>query len=234
MRLRISEDLSARVCSTEYGKPKESPLDSVDDISLENLTVEDKTELEEVKSAVEQEIDDNGTEYSQEELKELENRLEEITDLIEIIENAEEMEETINSPPDKVSPDDTEAEKQINAAREQYDALSEYENKPVSDEAVEKLESLLTQLADYRIIVGDNSTWTKGSDRGLTFIANGAYSKFTGIEIDRTALDTENYAAESGSTVITLKPDYMNTLTEEKHTITVFYTDGERKERLRL
>lgn len=215
------------VCSTEYGKPKESPLDSVDDISLENLTVEDKTELEEVKSAVEQEIDDNGTEYSQEELKELENRLEEITDLIEIIENAEEMEETINSLPDKVSPDDTEAEKQINAAREQYDALSEYEKKLVSDEAVEKLESLLTQLADYRIIVGDNSTWTKGSDRGLTFIANGAYSKFTGIEIDGTALDTENYAAESGSTVITLKPDYMNTLTEEKHTITVFYTDGE-------
>ena len=85
--------------------------------------------------------------------KELENRLEEITDLIEIIENAEEMEETINSLPDKVSPDDTEAEKQINAAREQYDALSEYEKKLVSDEAVEKLESLLTQLADYRIIL---------------------------------------------------------------------------------
>lgn len=56
---------------------------------------------------------------------------------------------------------------------------------------------------------------------------NGAYGKFTGIEIDGNAVSTEDYTAKSGSTVITLKPDYLNTLAAEEHAITVLYTDGE-------
>ena len=83
------------------------------------------------------------------------------------------------------------------------------------------------QLGDYRIIEGDGSAWKKGSSEGLTFTANGAYGKFTGIEIDGNAVSTEDYTAKSGSTVITLKPDYLNTLAAEEHAITVLYTDGE-------
>ena len=36
----------------------------------------------------------------------------------------------------------------------------------------------------------------------------------------------ENYTVSSGSTVITLKPDYLNTLTAGEHTIAALYTDG--------
>lgn len=169
---------------------------------------------------------DNGAEYSDEERAVLEESLEEIASLIETIENAEAAEGAILALPESVDPDDTEAEEQIAAAKGLYDALNEYEKGLVSDEAAEKLKTLLTQLTDYRIIEGDGSIWTKGSREELTFVANGACGKFTGIEIDGMAVDAENYIVESGSTVITLKSDYLNTLTAEEHTITVLYTDG--------
>ena len=35
------------------------------------------------------------------------------------------------------------------------------------------------------------------------------------------------YTAKSGSTVITLKAEYLETLAAGKHTLTVLYTDGE-------
>ena len=57
--------------------------------------------------------------------------------------------------------------------------------------------------------------------------ANGAYSKFTGIEVDGKAVSKENYTAVSGSTVITLKPEYLETLSVGKHTLTVKYIDGQ-------
>ena len=211
------------VCGTEYGSPKVSPLDSVSDISSENLTVGDKTRLEGAKDAVEQELADNGTEYSDEECAALEQRLEEIEGFIKTIENAEAAEEAILALPESASPDDTKAEEQINAAKEQYDALSEQEKALVSKEAAEKLENLLAQLVDYYIIEGNGSTWTKGSSEGLTFVANGAYSKFAGIEIDGTAISAENYTVESGSTVITLKPDYLDTLTAAEHTLSLIH-----------
>lgn len=57
--------------------------------------------------------------------------------------------------------------------------------------------------------------------------ANGPVEKFTGIEVDGKAVDAANYTVKSGSTIITLKPEYLNTLSVGKHTLTVIYTDGE-------
>ena len=67
----------------------------------------------------------------------------------------------------------------------------------------------------------------KRKQRRAHLHCHGAYSKFTGIKIDGNAVSSENYTSESGSTVLTLKPDYLNTLTAGQHTITVLYTDGE-------
>lgn len=144
-----------------------------------------------------------------------------------IIARVENAEAAIEALPDTVSPDDTEAEKQIDAVKEQYDALSDYEKSLIPAEMKEKLESLLVDLSDYRIVEGHGSTWIQNSDGSLTFTANGSFSKFTGIEVDGVAVDASDYTAASGSTVITLKAEYLNTLTAGEHTITVLYTDGE-------
>ena len=91
----------------------------------------------------------------------------------------------------------------------------------------EKLESLLENLLDYRIIAGNGSQWTAGDDGSIVMTANGPVEKFIGIEVDGKAVDSGNYTVKSGSTIITLKPSYLNTLSVGKHTLTVIYTDGE-------
>ena len=81
--------------------------------------------------------------------------------------------------------------------------------------------------SNYRIVERANGTWTQNSDGTLVFRANGDFSKFTGVKVDGTLIDAKNYTAVSGSTVITLKADYLKTLSAGTHKITVVYTDGE-------
>ena len=81
--------------------------------------------------------------------------------------------------------------------------------------------------SNYRIVEGANGTWTQNSDGTLTFRANGDFSKFTGVKVDGTLIDAKNYTAVSGSNVITLKADYLKTLSVGTHKLTVVYTDGE-------
>lgn len=80
---------------------------------------------------------------------------------------------------------------------------------------------------DYSIIDGVNGTWTQNTDGTLTFRANGDFDKFTGVKVDGTLIDAKNYTAVSGSTVITLKADYLKTLSVGTHKLTVVYNDGE-------
>ena len=83
------------------------------------------------------------------------------------------------------------------------------------------------ETPNYKIIEGANGTWTQNRDGTLTFRANGDFSKFTGVKVDGTLIDAKNYTAKSGSTVITLKADYLKTLSVGTHKLTVVYTDGE-------
>ena len=80
---------------------------------------------------------------------------------------------------------------------------------------------------DYRITDGANGSWTQNTGGTLKFVANGDFSKFIGVKVDGTLIDADKYTAVSGSTVITLKKDYLGTLSVGKHTLTVVYSDGE-------
>ena len=82
-------------------------------------------------------------------------------------------------------------------------------------------------VGDYSIIEGTNGSWTNNSNGTLTFRANGDFSKFTGVKVDGTLIDAKNYTAVSGSTVVTLKAEYLQTLSVGTHKLTVVYTDGE-------
>ena len=62
----------------------------------------------------------------------------------------------------------------------------------------------------YSIIEGANGAWTQNTDGTLVFRANGDLGKFTGVKVGDTLIDAKNYTAVSGSTVITLKADYLN------------------------
>lgn len=86
---------------------------------------------------------------------------------------------------------------------------------------------LSTPVVTYKFIEGANGSWTKNSGKNLGFKVNGEFSKFTGVKVDGTLIGNDKYTAVSGSTVVTLKKDYLETLSVGKHTLSVVYTDGE-------
>ena len=79
----------------------------------------------------------------------------------------------------------------------------------------------------YEIIEGANSSWIQNSDETLTFRIDGDLSKFVGIKVDDEWVDKENYVTDSDSTIVTLKNEYLKTLSVGEHKITFVYTDGE-------
>ena len=78
----------------------------------------------------------------------------------------------------------------------------------------------------YQIIDGANSSWTHDSDGNITIRGKGDFSKFTGVKVDGNLIDKSNYTAKEGSTIITLKASYLNTLSAGTHTVEILWTDG--------
>ena len=75
----------------------------------------------------------------------------------------------------------------------------------------------------YKVVEGAGQTYTITKDGSATFKINGEFSLFDKVYVDGNLVAEENYTAKSGSTI---KPDYMNSLAEGKHTLKVTYTDG--------
>ena len=78
----------------------------------------------------------------------------------------------------------------------------------------------------YAITEGTGSSYTLQSGNSLTVRGNGDFSKFTGIKVDGVQIGAENYEAKSGSTIVTLKSSYLDTLAAGTHSLEILWTDG--------
>lgn len=78
----------------------------------------------------------------------------------------------------------------------------------------------------YTITKGNAAKWTLKSTKTLSFTASGDFAKFVGVSVDGKRISDSNYTAKSGSTVVTLKSAYLNTLKKGEHTITIHFDDG--------
>lgn len=78
----------------------------------------------------------------------------------------------------------------------------------------------------YTVTAGADGKWYQKSGKTLSFTASGEFSKFVGVSVDGKRLADSAYTAKSGSTVVTLKNSYLNTLKQGKHTLTVHFEDG--------
>ena len=76
------------------------------------------------------------------------------------------------------------------------------------------------------IIAGTNATWQKGSEDGLSFTSNAAFADFLKVQVDGKDVDASNYTIEEGSTIVTLKPFYLETLSVGKHTLAIVSDTG--------
>ena len=200
----------------------------VENVTPENVTPENKTDLEGAKADLEKALEDNGGNYTEDEKKAIEDELGRIDEALEVIGNVEAVEEGISKLPavDTVKPDDEETIKAITNAQTAYNDLSDYEKSLVDEATKAALDKLAAALVAYDIVEGDGSSWTEDSDHSITFVVNGLFSKFVGIKVDGKDVDKANYEVKAGSTIITLKASYLDTLAVGEHTITVVYTDG--------
>lgn len=83
------------------------------------------------------------------------------------------------------------------------------------------------ETVTYKVTKGDKSTWYTKSSKTLSFTANGAFKDFKGVQIDNKDLPEKYYTAKEGSTVITLKNEFLKKLGTGKHTITILFEDGQ-------
>ena len=79
---------------------------------------------------------------------------------------------------------------------------------------------------DYEILDGANTSWEQNSDGSLSIRGSGEFSKFVGVKIDGNLVDVKNYTVKKGSTIVTLKADYLNTLSVGNYTFEIIWTDG--------
>lgn len=77
-----------------------------------------------------------------------------------------------------------------------------------------------------KILDGANSSWTENTDGSLTIRGNGEMEKFQNVKVDGKIIDKKNYTVTKGSTIITLKADYLKTLATGDHTFEIVWTDG--------
>ena len=85
---------------------------------------------------------------------------------------------------------------------------------------------IIEKLPNYKIIKGAGSTWVMNSNKELTFCADADISLFVEVRIDGSVVDPKNYSVTSGSTIVSLKPSYLNTLKDGAHTIEIIFKDG--------
>ena len=76
------------------------------------------------------------------------------------------------------------------------------------------------------IIEGANGEWQKGTEDGLSFTSNAAFAHFLKVQVDGKDLDASDYTVKEGSTIVTLKAEYLETLSVGKHTLAIVSETG--------
>ena len=79
---------------------------------------------------------------------------------------------------------------------------------------------------EYRIIDGAGSSWTQNTTGTVVIRGNGEFDIFRNVKVDGKVIDTDNYIAEKGSTIITLKAEYLKTLATGSHTFAIVWNNG--------
>lgn len=78
----------------------------------------------------------------------------------------------------------------------------------------------------YNVIDGANGQWTAESGAALEVRADGEFANFDHVKVDDVRVDEMHYDAREGSTIITLKPSFLSTLSDGVHSLTFVYKDG--------
>lgn len=196
---------------------------------ISNLSTGKKSDLATALKDMEKFLNSHGSNYTAKQKKQLIANINAIKSALKSIENTEKAVKKAEAMPaaDKTQPDNKAAIDAYESAKKAYDALSAGEKNMAGEHTKAILDTMLKALTAYDITSGDGSTWKENNkDNGLTFKVNGYHKKFAGIVINGTVVDKKYYEIEAGSTIITLKAEYLQTLPAGNYTLLVQYADG--------
>ena len=89
-----------------------------------------------------------------------------------------------------------------------------------------KLDDTVIAKLPPEIIEGKGQSVTEGEKKELSFTSNAAFSDFIRVELDGKTLDEKNYTKKEGSILVTLKADYVASLSAGEHTIGIVSESG--------
>lgn len=93
-------------------------------------------------------------------------------------------------------------------------------------EAIRAAVAALEPVSPVPVIEGADQTAVVGESGDIVIRADWAFDKFVSVLVDGAVIGVDCYRAEAGSTVITLKPEYVNTLSVGSHIIGIRFKDG--------
>lgn len=82
------------------------------------------------------------------------------------------------------------------------------------------------ELSEYETIEGNNQVITYGENETITFTIDADANEFVGLYLNDSLVDESMYSVVSGSTIITLNKEYVETLTANEYTFLIEYTYG--------
>lgn len=86
------------------------------------------------------------------------------------------------------------------------------------DEIIPKLDPTITETV--------NTGYTQGGKDSMVFKSEAAFEDFISVSVDGKVLDTNQFTAAKGSTIVTLKPEYLDTLPAGEHLLEMKFTSG--------
>ncbi|MBQ4252553.1 MAG: hypothetical protein II704_05855 [Erysipelotrichaceae bacterium] len=121
--------------------------------------------------------------------------------------------------------------------------LVDENNQPLTGESVfmTPYETLSIEDVSYEVVEGKEGTWYKDSEKDYdirvkrSVFDENCFAHFTSVSIDgRELIPDEDYTAESGSTLIHLKKEMLQQLSEEEHEVLISFDDGEATATLKV
>lgn len=97
-------------------------------------------------------------------------------------------------------------------------------------ESILSQDDIVLPKITYALVSADHQEWTKGSGQGLSFeISRSRHDEETLERTQTVTVDdqiTDQYDLSSGSVIVTLRPEYLDTLDTGSHILKVGFNDG--------
>lgn len=76
------------------------------------------------------------------------------------------------------------------------------------------------------MLSGNGITWSRNSSTGAAFRSSAAFADFASVRVDGSLVERINYEVREGSTLVTLRPDYLLKLANGQHTVDIVSATG--------